>query len=97
MINPINRRTFLRASGVAMALPLLESMSPALARATSTAPRRMVNICNTLGLYSESWFPKRRPSICHSSTSIVRSTPCFLGMNMKSRVGGNPITLRLRG
>jgi hypothetical protein len=58
MINPINRRTFLRASGVAMALPLLESMSPALARATSTAPRRMVNICNTLGLYSESWFPK---------------------------------------
>ena len=58
MINPINRRTFLRASGVAMALPLLESMSPAFARAAATAPRRMVNICNTLGLYSESWFPK---------------------------------------
>ena len=58
MINPINRRTFLRASGVAMALPLLESMSPAVLRAAATAPRRMVNICNTLGLYSESWFPK---------------------------------------
>jgi len=58
MINPINRRTFLRASGVAMALPLLESMSPAFARAAATAPRRMVNVCNTLGLYSESWFPK---------------------------------------
>jgi len=58
MINPINRRTFLRASGVAMALPLLESMSPAFARAAATPPRRMVNVCNTLGLYSESWFPK---------------------------------------
>ena len=58
MINPINRRTFLRASGVAMALPLLESMSPAFARAAAAAPRRMVNVCNTLGLYSESWFPK---------------------------------------
>ena len=58
MINPINRRKFLRASGVAMALPLLESMSPAFARAAATAPRRMVNVCNTLGLYSESWFPK---------------------------------------
>ena len=58
MINPINRRTFLRASGVAMALPLMESMSPAFARAAATAPRRMVNVCNTLGLYSESWFPK---------------------------------------
>ena len=58
MINPINRRTFLRASGVAMALPLLESMSPAFARAAAPPPRRMGNVCNTLGLYSESWFPK---------------------------------------
>ena len=58
MINPINRRTFLRASGVAMARPLLESLSPACARAAATPPRRMVNVCNTLGLYSESWCPK---------------------------------------
>ena len=56
---PLDRRTFLRASGVAMALPLLESMSPALARAAgAAAPRRMVTICSTLGLYSSSWFPK---------------------------------------
>ena len=55
---PIDRRTFLRASGVAMALPLLESMSPALARAAADAPRRMVTICSTLGLYPASWFPK---------------------------------------
>ena len=54
----LNRRTFLRASGVALALPLLESMHPALARAAVKSPKRMVNICSTLGFYSASWFPK---------------------------------------
>ncbi len=58
MTLPVNRRTFLRASGVALALPMLESMHPALARAAAASPKRMVNICNTLGLYSSSWFPK---------------------------------------
>ncbi|GIT66637.1 MAG: hypothetical protein Ct9H300mP25_01090 [Acidobacteriota bacterium] len=33
MVLPVDRRMFLRASGVALALPLLESMHPALARA----------------------------------------------------------------
>jgi len=54
----VDRRTFLRASGVALALPLLESMHPAFARATVESPRRLVTICSTLGLYSDSWFPK---------------------------------------
>ncbi len=59
LTRPVNRRTFLRASGVAMGLPLLESMAPALARAAAVeAPRRMVTICSTLGLYSSSWFPR---------------------------------------
>ena len=57
MFTPIDRRTFLRASGVALALPLLETMHPALARAAAAAPRRMLNICNTLGLYPQSWSP----------------------------------------
>ena len=58
LTRPLDRRTFLRASGVALALPWLESMTPALVRASATAPPRMLNICNTLGLYSSSWFPK---------------------------------------
>lgn len=58
LTRPLDRRTFLRASGVALALPVLESMGPGLARAAATPPRRMVNICNTLGLYKEAWFPK---------------------------------------
>lgn len=53
----LDRRTFLRASGVALALPLLETMSLANAPAPRP-PARMVNICATLGLYSECWFPK---------------------------------------
>ena len=40
-----------------MALPVLESMHPALAQAAAASPKRMVNICSTLGLYSDSWFP----------------------------------------
>lgn len=55
---PVDRRTFLRATGVALVLPLLESMRPAFASTTAQPPRRMVNICATLGLYSDYWFPK---------------------------------------
>ena len=40
-----------------MALPMLESMYPALARAAVESPKRLVTICSTLGLYSDSWFP----------------------------------------
>lgn len=58
LARPIDRRTFLRATGVALALPFLESMRPAFAGTTAQPPRRMVNICATLGLYSDYWFPK---------------------------------------
>ena len=58
LVRPLDRRTFLRASGVALALPLLESMAPVLARAAAGAPKRLVTVCSTLGLYSSSWFPK---------------------------------------
>ena len=53
-IATLNRRNFLRASGVTLALPMLESMS----YASTTHPARMVTICQTLGLYADSWFPK---------------------------------------
>jgi hypothetical protein len=63
-MNPITkaalpRRTFLKAAGVALALPLLESMTPALARAAGEAatPRRFLGICNNLGVLPEHFFP----------------------------------------
>jgi hypothetical protein len=61
----VNRRHFLRAAGVAMALPLLDSMTPAFAQSSSSSspvaggakPRRMLAICNNLGLLSDQFFP----------------------------------------
>ncbi len=72
MVRSIDRRTFLRASGVALALPLLETMQPSLLRAaTGEAPRRMVNICNTLGIYPEAWLPKQTGA-AYETTEYLR-------------------------
>ena len=54
MQRSLDRRTFLKAGGVALALPLLESTAFA---SPVAAPRRMVNVCATLGLHAPSWFP----------------------------------------
>ena len=53
----INRRSFLRGTGVVLALPLLDIMGPQFANASSPT-RRMINICCPLGLYRDSWMPK---------------------------------------
>jgi hypothetical protein len=53
MINtPLDRRTFLRGAGVALALPFLESMTPAVAappKPSPTNPRRLVAIGTPFG------------------------------------------------
>jgi hypothetical protein len=62
----LSRRRFLRGSGIVMALPLLDSMLPTFARAASSGPpigpgatpRRMLAICNNLGLLADQFFPK---------------------------------------
>lgn len=54
----ISRRHLLRGAGVTMALPLLDAMTPAVARAASVpAARRMFAICNNLGLLPGEFFP----------------------------------------
>lgn len=53
------RRGVLKAGAVLLTLPALEALAPrALATTLIEQPKRMVNICNTLGLYADSWFPK---------------------------------------
>jgi Protein of unknown function (DUF1552) len=54
------RRTFLRGAGVTLALPLLECMTPAFARAGTAAqpPRRMLIIANNLGVLPKFFFPQ---------------------------------------
>ena len=61
----LSRRRFLRHAGIALSLPLLDSMRPVFgsvatrARATLDGkPRRMLAICNNLGLLPEQFFPK---------------------------------------
>lgn len=59
MHNPISRRTMLRAAGVSLALPMLESFAPALgAAANIPQPKRMVFICTALGLHPPNLWPK---------------------------------------
>jgi hypothetical protein len=55
-----SRRRFLYGAGVALALPLLDSMSPAFAKEAATpAPRRILAICNNLGVLPENFFPEQ--------------------------------------
>lgn len=55
----MDRRAFLRAAGVSLALPCLDAFAPARARAAGPAPprRRMVCICTPLGLHAPNLFP----------------------------------------
>ena len=59
----LSRRRFLKGAGVAMALPLLDAMQPRTAFAASSSlapnakPRRMLGICNNLGLRPDLFFP----------------------------------------
>ncbi len=58
-VTGINRRQFLRGTGVALALPLLDSLRPrTLLAKTPEAPRRMLAICNNLGVLGSGFFPE---------------------------------------
>jgi len=54
----LSRRSFLRGAGIALSLPLLEAMQPAFAKGAPAIPRRMLGICNNLGLIPENFFPQ---------------------------------------
>lgn len=60
-LNRLNRRTFLRASGVAIGLPLLDAMLPASAAEVkkSAGQPRMVLIGQPLGIYGPNFFPEK--------------------------------------
>ncbi len=55
----LSRRTMLRGlSGTAMALPLLDAMTPALAGAAVTPPARLAFIYHPVGMIMDRWTPK---------------------------------------
>jgi hypothetical protein len=54
----LSRRAFLRGTGVSLALPFLDAMWPKrLLAAQATAPKRMVAVCTSLGIYGPALFP----------------------------------------
>jgi hypothetical protein len=59
---PLSRRTFLRASGVAIGLPMLDAMVPrarAEAKKLLAPPKRLVLIGRPLGMYAGYFFPEQ--------------------------------------
>ena len=51
----VTRRNFIKASGVMFALPMFESLGATQAQIN---PKRMVLICNNLGLIKENFIPQ---------------------------------------
>jgi hypothetical protein len=54
---PLPRRSFLRAAGVTLALPMLDCMTPLFAQAIAP-PRRMLIVANNLGVLPKFFFPQ---------------------------------------
>ncbi len=61
-MKPLNRRTMIKATGISLALPLLESMNRAGGDQPVAEPARMVFLCNTLGLHPPSLWPSEEGS-----------------------------------
>jgi len=57
----LSRRTFLKAAGATIGLPLLDAMMPAFARAEAAkkVPRRMVAIETNMGIMPQFFFPEK--------------------------------------
>jgi len=56
----LSRRTFLRATGIAVALPFLEAMRPAFAAGRDAeVPRRMVAVETNMGILPQFFFPEK--------------------------------------
>jgi hypothetical protein len=96
----ISRRHFLRGAGVAISLPLLESMLPAFTSVSKQKgrqkPKRILAICNNLGLLSEHFFPQQQggnyvPSHYLSRLGAHRDDfTVFSGVSHPGVDGGHP-------
>ncbi len=92
----LSRRTILKTSGISLALPLLESMSPACGSEQHLSPKRMVCICNTLGLHAPSLFPEEA-GLDYDSTEYLdlleshrKDFTLFSGLSHPDQVGKDP-------
>ena len=72
-MNMIQRRTFIRTSCAALALPTLESLRPSKATAATPSDRvrRLVCIGNSFGMYQPQFFPKE-PGHDYAITPLLK-------------------------
>lgn len=68
----VDRRQFLKGAGVIMALPFLDAMRPVFGaeKTGATVPRRIIAMCNNLGLIPEYFFPNK-PGKDYESTPYM--------------------------
>jgi hypothetical protein len=99
----LSRRTFLKGAGALLALPLLDSMQPAFGRAVQTTglardgkPRRLLAICNNLGVLPEHFFPtgSGKDYVLSPYLELLRphrdSFTVFSGVSHPNVDGGHP-------
>ena len=96
MHTPLSRRTLLKASGVSLALPLLEAMNPVFAAASNPPPKRMVFVCTALGLHPPLLWP-RTPGADYESTQYLellkdhrKDFTLFSGLAHEDQTGRQP-------
>ena len=77
MLKPLNRRTFLRAAGMTMALPMLDAMEAKLGAAekAKAIPRRMVAIQTNMGILPQFFFPEKAGKDYELSPYLQRLVP----------------------
>jgi hypothetical protein len=94
----VSRRRFLAGTGVLLALPMLDAMTPAFAAAvpSATKPRRMLGICNNLGLVPDYFFPTGRGKDYKASPYLEllqahrKDFSVFSGVSHPDVDGGHP-------
>src|SRR4051812_8264157 len=87
MPHGLDRRTFLRACGVSLSLPLLDAMTPAFASEAATAvPRRMVAIETNMGILPQFFFPEKTGRDYESTPYLERLAAHRKNMTMFSGV-----------
>jgi hypothetical protein len=70
MQSAVDRRRFLHGTGVALALPFLESRTARAEEKTDANPRRLVCIGNHLGFWPDGFFPSREGKDYQSSRTL---------------------------
>lgn len=91
----LSRRTFLRGSGVAMALPMLSAMRPAIGTGSDASTPRFVAICAGLGFHGPFLFPEREGEIDGGTPYLEklaehqRDMTLFAGLSHPNQNGNN--------